>query len=33
MIMNTNVFIADTEASVDSTGHMQGLINKMKPQK
>ena len=33
MLMYTNVFIADTGASVDSTGHLQGLINKKKPAK
>ena len=31
MLMYTNVFIADIEASVDSTGHIQVLINNTKP--
>ena len=33
MIMDTNVFIVNTVASVDSTGYIKGLINKMKPAK
>ena len=33
MFMYTNIFIADTGASVDSTGHIQILINKRKPGK
>ena len=31
--MDTNVFISNNEASVDSTGHIQGLTNKTKPKK
>ena len=33
MIMDTNVFIADTVERVDSTVHIQGFINNMKPEK
>ena len=29
MLMDTNVFFADTGYSVDSTGHIQGLVNKI----
>ena len=31
--MDTNVFIADTVYVVYTTGHIQGLINNMKPAK
>ena len=33
MLMDTNVFVADTGDNVDSIGNIQGLINNMKPGK
>ena len=33
MIIDTNVFISETGANVDSTGNIQGFINKTKPAK